>query len=98
MPDIDNCYSRKRCRVGPGQGARKRAEKQPEKQSKQLFFGCSDVLLAVFRLFYRDPLGTLFGCFPAVFNVGHLAPLQMAAEIARLAAAMCLAKMARKLS
>ena len=22
-----------------------------------------------FRLFYRDPLGTLFGCFSAVFNV-----------------------------
>ena len=31
---------------------------------------------AVFRLFYRGPLGTFFGCFfSAVFNVGHLAPL-----------------------
>ena len=35
----------------------------------------SAVFPAVFRLSYRDPLGTLFGCLSAVFNVGHLAPL-----------------------
>ena len=28
--------------------------------------GVSGVFAAVFRLFYRDPLGTLFGCFSAV--------------------------------
>ena len=33
------------------------------------------VFPAVFRLLCRDPLGTLFGCFSAVFIVGHLAPL-----------------------
>ena len=49
--------------------------KTAEKQSKQLFFGCSAVFPAVFQLLYRDPLGTLFGCFSAVFNVGQLAPL-----------------------
>ena len=68
--------SRKGCRVGHG----KTAEKQPEKHPKHpknsrnsCFSGVSGVFPAVFRLVYRDPLGTLFGCFSAVFNVGHLA-------------------------
>ena len=76
MPDIEN--SRKTAEKGAewvtvkqpknsrknSRNTRKTAEKQP----KQLFIGVS----AVFRLFCRDPLGTLFGCFSAVFNVGHL--------------------------
>ena len=76
MPDIEN--SRKGCRLGHG----KTAETQPEKHPKHpknsqnsCFSGVSGVSPAVFRLFYRDPLGTLFGCFSAVFNVGHLALL-----------------------
>ena len=63
-------------------GSRQTAEKQPEKHPKHpknscfdCFSGVSGVFPAVFRLFYRDPLGALFGCFSAVFNVGHLAPL-----------------------
>ena len=68
MPDIENSRknSRKGCRVGHG----KTAEKQPEKHPKHpknsqnsCFSGVSGVFPAVFRLFYRDPLGTLFGCF-----------------------------------
>ena len=47
------------------------AEKQRKSSQNSCFSGVS----AVFRLFYRDPLGTLFGSFSAVFNVGHLAPL-----------------------
>ena len=84
MPDIEN--SRKGCRVGHGETA----EKQPKNSRKNTrntagktavltVFGCFSgvpgVFPAVFRLFYRDPLGTLLGCFSAVFNVGHLAPL-----------------------
>ena len=64
MPDSEN--SRKGCQVGHG----KTAEKQPEKQPKHpknscfdCFSGVSAVFPAVFRLFCRDPLGTLFGCF-----------------------------------
>ena len=67
--------SRKGCRVGHGKTAEKQPRKTAEKQSKQLFFGVSAVFPAVFRLFYRDPLGALFSCFSAVFNVGHLAAL-----------------------
>ena len=51
-------------------GHGKTAEKQPEKKPKHpknscfdCFSGVSAVFPAVFRLFYRDPLGTLFGCF-----------------------------------
>ena len=65
--------------MGHGTTAETTAETTPEKQSKQLLFGCFGCFPAVFRLFYRDPLATLFGCFSAV---GNLAPLQVAAEIA----------------
>ena len=73
MPDIENSRknSRKGCRVGRG----KTAEKQPEKHPKHpknshfdCFSGVSGVFPAVFRLFYRDPLGTLFGCFFGCFQ------------------------------
>ena len=50
-------------------------EKQPKSSQNSFFSGVLAVFPAVFRLLYRDPLGTLFGCFSAVFNVGHLAPL-----------------------
>ena len=76
MPDIEN--SRKTAEGG----AEWVTVKQPGKQSKHpknsqnsCFSGVLAVFPAVFRLFYRDPLGTPFGCFSAVFNVGHLAPL-----------------------
>ena len=87
MPDIEKQpkNSRKGCRVGRGKTAEKQPEEQPkrpENSQNSCFLGVSAVLPAVFRLLYRDPLGTLFGCFSAVFNVGHLAPLRMAAEIA----------------
>ena len=74
--------SRKGCRVGHGKTAEKQPEKHPkntrktpENSQNSCFSGVSGVFPAVFRLFHRDPLGTLFGCFSAVFNVGHLAPL-----------------------
>ena len=54
------------------------AEKQPEEQRKDTKNSCFDsfgCFPAVLRLLYRDPLGTFFGCFSGVFNVGHLAPL-----------------------
>ena len=76
MPDIEN--SRKTA----GKGAEWVTVKQPEKHPKHLknsqnscFSGVLGVFPAVFRLFYRDPFGTLFGSFSAVFNVGHSAPL-----------------------
>ena len=83
MPDIEN--SRKTAE----KGAEWVTIKQPKNSRKnsrntrktavltafRCFSGVSAVFPAVFRLFYRDPLGTLFGCFSAVFNVGHLAPL-----------------------
>ena len=76
MPDIED--SRKGCRVGHGKTAEKQPGKHP-KHPKNSCFGCFsgvlDVFPADFRLFYRDPLGTLFGTFSAVFNVGHLAAL-----------------------
>ena len=72
MPDIENA---KWVTVKQLKTSRKKTAKTPEKQSKQLFLRVSAVFPAVFRLFYCDPLGTLFGCFLAVFNVGHLAPL-----------------------
>ena len=84
MPDIGKQpkNSRKGCRVGHG----KTAEKQPGKQPKHpknsqdsCFSGVSAVFPAVFRLFYRDPLGTLFGCF-SMSGIWHLCKL--AAEIA----------------
>ena len=76
MPDIEN--SRKTAE----KGAERVTGKQPKNSRNtrktadlDCFSGVSAVFPAVFRLFYRDPLGTLFGCFSAVFNVGHLAPL-----------------------
>ena len=78
MPDIEN--SRKAAK----KGAKWVTVKQPKNSRKNsrktaVFSGVSAVLPAVFpavfQLFYRDPLGTLFGCVSAVFNVGHLAPL-----------------------
>ena len=74
MPDIEN--SRKGRRVGHGKTAEKQPEKQhPKNSQNSCFSGVSGVFPAVFRLFYRDPFSTLFGCFSAIFNVGHLAPL-----------------------
>ena len=72
MPDIENSRKtgEKGCRAGP--------VKQPEhlkSSQNSCFSGVSAVFPAVFRLFDRGPLGTFLGCFPAVFNVGHLAPL-----------------------
>ena len=43
---------------------------EPKKQSKQLF---SVVFPVVFSAVWPGPAQHLFGCFPAVFNVGHLA-------------------------
>ena len=76
MPDIEN--SRKGCRVGHGKAAEKQPEHPkncPKAVKTAVFAGVSAVFPAFFRLFYRDPLGTLFGCFSAVINVRHLAPL-----------------------
>ena len=73
MPDIEN--SRKTAEKGAEWVTVKQPEKQPKhpKNSKNsCFSGVSAVFLAVFRLAYRDPLETLFGCFSAV---GHVAPL-----------------------
>ena len=73
MPDIEN--SRKTAKKGAEWvtvNQPKNSRKNSRKRVKTaVFSGVS----AVFRLFYRAPLGTLFGCFSAVFNVGHLAPL-----------------------
>ena len=69
MPAIEN--SRKTAEKG-GEAAKKQPEEQP-KQSKQLFFRCFSCSSG--WLFYRDPLGILFDCFLAVFNLGQLAPL-----------------------
>ena len=65
----------KRVPSGSQRNSRKTAEKQPENSCFDCFSGVSGCFPAVFRLFYRDPLGTLSGNFSAVFNVGHLAPL-----------------------
>ena len=79
MPDLEN--SRKTAEKGAEwvtvKTARKTAGKTPEKKTPENSQNScfSGVFPAVFRLFYRDPLGTLFGCFSAVFKVGHLAPL-----------------------
>ena len=76
MPDIED--SRKGCQVGHGKTAEKQLEKQPKhpkNSQNSRFSGVSAVFPAVFQLAYRDPLGALFGCFSAVFNVGLLAPL-----------------------
>ena len=69
MPDVEN--SRKTAEEGAEWGHGKTAEKQPEKQLKPrkkktavlTVFRVFVCFPAVFRLLYRDPLGTLFGCF-----------------------------------
>ena len=76
MPDFENC--RKTAEEGHGKTAEKPPEKQPKHpgNSQNSFLSIvSAIFPAVFRLAYRDPLGALFDCFSAVFNVGHLAPL-----------------------
>ena len=83
MPDIE--HSQKTAEKGAEWVTVKQPKNSPKntrntrKTAVLTVFGCfsgvSGVFPAVFRLFYRDPLGTLFGCFSAVFNVGHLAPL-----------------------
>ena len=77
MPDIEN--SRKTAEKGTEWVTVKQPEKHPKHPKNSCFdcfSGVSGVFPAVFRLFYRDPLSALFGCFSsAVFNVGHLAPL-----------------------
>ena len=71
MPDIEN--SRKTAEKGAEwvtvkqpRNSRKNTRntrKTPENSQNSCFSGVSGVFPAVFRLFYRDPLGTLFGCF-----------------------------------
>ena len=73
MPDIENSRknSRKGCRVGHGKAAKKQPEKHPkhpQNGQNSCFSGVSGVFPAVFRLFYRDPPGTLFGCFFGCFQ------------------------------
>ena len=61
MPDIENSRktAEKGCQVGHG----KTAEKQPENSRKTAVLTVFRVFRLSFRLFYCDPLGTLFGCF-----------------------------------
>ena len=85
MPDIEN--SRKTAEKGAEwvtvkqpKNSRENSPKHPEKQSKQLFFGCFGCFPGCFSACFTVTHGTLFGCFlfgcfSAVFNVGHLAPL-----------------------
>ena len=80
MPDIEN--SRKTAEKGAEwvtikqpKNSRKNSQNTRKTVKTAVFSGGSAVLPAAFRLLCRDPLGTLFGCFPAVFNVEHLAPL-----------------------
>ena len=69
MPDIENI--RKTAEKGAEWVTVNQPKKQPEKQPNQPKNSCFDCFSAVFRLFfpavfrlfYRDPLGTLFGCF-----------------------------------
>ena len=65
MPDIEN--SRKNSRKGCQQ-----PEKHPKNSCFDCFSGVSGVFPAVFRLFYRDPLGTLFGCFFRLFSMSGI--------------------------
>ena len=76
MPDIEN--SRKTAEKGAEwvtvkqpKNSRENSRNTRKTVKTAVFSGVSAVFPAVFRLFYRDPLGTLFGCFSAVFNVGH---------------------------
>ena len=80
MPDIEN--SQKTAEKGAEwvtvkqpRNSRENSRNTRKNSCFDCFSGVSAVFPAVFRLFCRDPLGTLFGCFSAVFNVGHLAPL-----------------------
>ena len=87
MPDIEN--SRKTAEKGAEwvtvkqlENSRKNSRNAQKTAVLAVFRVFRLFFPAVFRLLDRDPLGTLFGCFSAVFNVGHLAPLSVAAEIA----------------
>ena len=76
MPDIEN--SRKTAEKGAEWATAKQpknSQKNSRNTRKAVFRVFRLFFPAVFRLFCRGPLGTLFGCFSAVFNVGHLAPL-----------------------
>ena len=74
MPDIENNQKT------VDKGAELVTVKQPKNSRKNSRNTRKTAVLTVFRvfrlffrLFYRNPLGTLFGCFSAIFNVGHLA-------------------------
>ena len=80
MPDIENS------RITAEKGAEwvtakqpktsrknsRNTRKTPENSQNSCFSGASAVFPAVFRVFYRDPLGTLFGCFSAVFRLSGI--------------------------
>ena len=48
--------------------SRKNTRNTPKNSENSCFSGVSGVFPAVFRLFYRDPPGTLFGCFSGCFQ------------------------------
>ena len=69
MPDSEN--RRKTAEQGFERVLGKVPVKQPinsRNSQNRCFSGVLAVLRVVFRLFYHDPLGTFFGCFPAVFQ------------------------------
>ena len=73
MPDIEN--SRKTAKKGAEwvpvkqpKNSRKNSRNTRKTVETAVFPGVSAVFPAVFRLFDWDPLGTFFGCFPAVFK------------------------------
>ena len=75
MPDFENNWkTAKTAEKGAEWVPAKQPVTQPKnaghtaKTIKRAVFSVSAVFLAVFRLFERDPLGTFFGCFPAVFK------------------------------
>ena len=79
-PDVQN--SRKIAEKGaewvPGKVPAKQqrnSQKNSRNSQDSCFSAVSAVFPAAFWRFYQNPLGTSFGCFPAVLNVGHLAPL-----------------------
>ena len=86
MSDIEN--SQKVAEVPSGAWAkcqqnsrRTAAGKQSKHPRKQLFW----LFFQLFLPLAGTDLATFFGCFPAVFNAGHSAPLWTASEIAKLA-------------
>ena len=79
MPDIEN--SRKTAEKS-AEWVTVKTAKNSQKNSRNTRKTVKTAVLQVIwllpdvvRLLYRDPLGTLFGCFSAVFNVGNWAPL-----------------------